>query len=83
MTEYNAFMRELESNNLAHWARGIKKSGCKVMVFISTADYPSDVDKEYEEWCKKNCINKYYVYNENYAFFETEEDALAFKLTWT
>ena len=53
-----------------------------MIVFIDTAIVPSQIDEEYDKWCEENCINKYYVYNENYAFFETEEDAMAFKLHW-
>jgi len=80
MIEYNSFMGDLESHNLEHWAKVIRQSGCKVM--IELLDTNIGIDIEYNKWCKENCNDKYFVYNENYIFFETEEDATAFKLRW-
>ena len=78
---YNKFIKRLKRNRLSHYARIIENSGCKIMVVF---DYRvlSEMDKEYNKWCKENCSGKYFVYNENYAFFDIEEDAVAFKLRW-
>ena len=80
MIEYNSFIADLESNNLGHWARILERTRCKIIVKLLNTDL--GIDTEYNKWCKANCNNKYFVYNETYAFFETEEDAVAFILRW-
>ena len=82
MIEYNAFMADLESHNLEHWARIVKQSGCTIIISL-LKDTDLGIYTEYDKWCKENCNDKYYVYNETYVFFENEEDALAFKLRWS
>lgn len=80
--DYDLFIADLKSHNLGHYARKIKRSGCSIMVkFQGTIDMRRD--EEYSKWCKTNCNEKYFVYNENYVFFQTEEDAVAFKLRWS
>lgn len=80
--EYNNFIADLKSNRLEHWANIIQNTGCKVMIGLPENIWAGQ-DAEYAIWCKENCNERYFVYNENYVFFETEEDALAFKLRWT
>lgn len=81
MSEFNTLMIELESDNLGHWVRIIKRSGCDVVVSF-LKDTELGINTEYSKWCKENCNDKYFVYNETYVFFKTVEDAMAFKLVW-
>ena len=77
---YDKFIKNLKKNRMAHWARMLENSGCKIIVAID--DMPSEMDEEYTKWCLENCNDSWFVYNENYVFFDTEEDAMAFKLRW-
>lgn len=79
--EYNNFIADIINHHVPRWAKDIKESGCKIMIAFPVMR-PSGVDQKYGKWCKANCNDKYYVYNENYVFFKTEEDAMAFKLRW-
>lgn len=81
MNEYDELIQYMRSNRLDHCARMIERSGCRVIVFIDRR-VPSDFNVAYDDWCRDNCFEKYYVYNENYVFFDCEEDAMAFKLQW-
>ena len=81
--DYNSFIEELETHRLGHYSRKIKESGCKIMIAFPIELVEAGKDTEYSKWCKANCNEKYFVYNEHYVFFKTEEDAIAFKLRWS
>lgn len=79
--EFDHLMKLMKRNNLAHYARMIENTKCRILVEFDISR-PSSMDEEYNEWCKENCTGDYYVYNEYCVFFELEEEAVAFKLRW-
>ncbi len=79
--DYQEFIDYLNTNRLAHCARMIQNGGCKIIVAINR-EISSEHDVIYGNWCNENCSGKYFVYNENYVFFDIDEDAVAFKLRW-
>ena len=82
IVDYDEFIAHLNEHRLGHCARMIVNSGCRIIVAVD-ADVASEMDHEYNIWCRENSLDKYFVYNENYVFFDTEEDAIAFKLMWS
>jgi len=79
--EYSNFIADLRHGNLEHYARMIENRDCKIMISFPGA-IPMQDAVGYIDWCKENCNERYFVYNEYYIFFKTEEDAMAFKLRW-
>jgi len=78
LLEYNIFIADLVRTR---WGTELERSNCRVMVKFPYHT-KTGIYVDYEEWCEANCNEEYYVYNENYVFFETKEDAIAFKLRW-
>lgn len=78
------FIYDLEANDLYHYAKIYKDPIWRHFVFIENhSGCGLTYERQLISWCEENCKKEYSVFNGCIAVFESNEDALAFKLRWT